>query len=274
MFIELVSQTLFEFKDYRQYLNEALPTRGPERGSRARLAAALGVQKGFISSMLYGSAELGLEQAFKVSQFLQHSSEERDFFMLLVQLARAGSVDLEKYFRKKIDQILLKRREIRERVVIQEALAEVDQCKYYASWHPIAVHMCLRIPELNSPSSISRYLEISISKVEEVLAFLVRVGLAQKKGSAYHAGPTRIHLPSDSPLISQHHTHWRMQAVQSLDRPRSEDLHYSSVMSISSSAAEVIRANLLESIQNMEPVIRDAKDEGVYVLVMDLFKKC
>lgn len=62
-----------------------------------------------------------------------------------------------------------------------------------------------------------------------------------------------------------------MQGIQSLDRGHPNHLHYSSVMSISKETAEKIRAILLESIQSMEPIVRDAKDEGVYALTLDLF---
>lgn len=43
-------------------------------------------------------------------------------------------------------------------------------------------------------------------------------------------------------------------------------------MSISKAAAEQIRTILLQSIQAAEPVIREAKDEAVFVLAFDLFE--
>ena len=235
------------------------------------MAAALGVQKGFVSAVIHGSAELNLEQAFKASRFFSHTDEEQDYFLLLVQLARAGSKDLEKYFREKVEKIQRQRREIRTRIHTKETLSELDQLAYYSSWHPIAIHMCLRVPGLDTAPSIAAYLGLPVALVARELEALVKTGLAQSDGRSYGAGPTRIHLPSDSKLISKHHTNWRMQAVQSLDRNLGEDLHYSSVMSISYEAVETIRSSLLQSIQSIEPVLRDAKDEGVFVLAMDLF---
>lgn len=269
---KLMNHDLFEFKDYRAYLKAALPTSGKERGSRVRLADALGVQKGFVSSVLHGNAGLSLEQALKTSSFLSHSPEEREYFLLLVQFARAGSKDLSDYFETKLTEFQKRRNEIRERIQTKKSLSEPDQVRYYSSWHYTAVHMCLMIPQLRTPQAIAAYLHVPLPVVSRVLEFLVETGLAAQIGGKYSAGATRIHLPSESPLVARHHANWRMEAIRSTDRDAKGDLHYSSVMSISKDAAEQIRKILLNSIQAMEPIIRDAKDEGVYVLTTDLFE--
>ena len=267
----MVSKNLFEYTDYRAYLIDALPTHGDARGARTKLALELGVQKGFISSILHGNAELSLEQAYRTSLFLSHTEEERDFYLLLVQKDRAGSKDLQAHFEKKIKTISNKRREIKERIQVKASLSESDQLTYYSSWHYTAIHMCLRVPNTQSLHSIANYLNLPARRVSEVLEFFVKTGMAEQKGETFLVGPTRIHLASDSPLVSKHHTNWRMQAISALDRKNKNDLHYSAIYSISPSAAEKIREKLLNLIQELEPVIRDAKDEGVYTLCFDLF---
>jgi hypothetical protein len=62
-----------------------------------------------------------------------------------------------------------------------------------------------------------------------------------------------------------------MQAIASLDNQRTNDMHYSLVMSLSEDAAEKIRSILLNSVQETEPVLKAAKDEKVYGLNIDLF---
>ncbi len=266
-----MKKNLFEYNDYRSYLRDALPTAGEARGARTKLALELGVQKGFISSILHGNAELSLEQAYRTSVFLSHTEEEREFYLLLVQKDRAGSKDLESHFEKKIKSIALKRREIKERIQVKATLSESDQLTYYSSWHYTAVHMCLRVPTTQTLHSISNYLRLPTKRVSEVLEFFIKTGMAEQKGDTYLVGPTRIHLPSDSPLISKHHTNWRMQAISALDRKSKNNAHYSAIYSISESAAQKIREKLLQLIQDIEPDIRDAKDETVYTLCFDLF---
>ncbi|MEK6772818.1 MAG: hypothetical protein AABY64_02655 [Bdellovibrionota bacterium] len=56
-----------------------------------------------------------------------------------------------------------------------------------------------------------------------------------------------------------------------LDRKNAEDLHYSSVISVSKEVAQKICDIFLESIQSTEPVIKDSYDEEVFCLSLDLF---
>lgn len=266
-----MNKTLYDFDDYREYLQQALPVSGPGRGARTRLADALGCQNGFVSLVLSGGAQFSLEHATVISRFLKHDADEEDFFLLLVHLGRAGSRELERYYLRKIEQIRERRREIKVRIKERSDLSENDRLLYYSSWHYTAIHMCLLSAGTRTRDSISGFLNIAPNKVSEVLNFLVQAGLAAQEGDQFISGPTRIHLPSESPLISKHHSNWRMRAVESLDHVSSQDLHFSSVMSISKDAAEKIRAILLQAIQDAEPVIREAKDETVVALTIDLF---
>jgi uncharacterized protein (TIGR02147 family) len=266
-----MQKTLFDFKDYRPYLKEAFPTHGTNRGSRARLAAALGVWKGFVSSVIHGDADFSLEQAYRVSHHLSHTDDEREYFLLLILKARAGSKDLEKHFAERIDAIQKKREEIRERIGATSGISDTDKMTYYSSWHYTAMHMCLMVPALQTPPAMAKYLGVPLEKIAKMLEFFIKSGLAEQKGNTYVVGPTRIHISSDSPFVSKHHSNWRMQAIQALDRDRKEDLHYSSVMSISKEAAENIRELILRTIEETEPIIREAKDERIVALTFDLF---
>lgn len=62
-----------------------------------------------------------------------------------------------------------------------------------------------------------------------------------------------------------------MQAIVSLDQQRANDLHYSLIMSLSEEAAEKIKGAFLQTIHEIEPILKAAKDETVYALNLDLF---
>lgn len=265
-------KTLFDFYDYRAYLKFALPVSGPQRGTRAKLAEALGCQGAFVSLVLGGSTHFSLEHAEKVSRFLTHDEDERDYFLLLVHSARAGSKDLERYYQEKLEAIRSKRREIKERVVTTSSLSEADQLVYYSSWHYTAIHMCLMVPHLQERQAIANALHLPQGTVSSILSFLVRTGLAEEQGGRFVCGPIRIHLPANSPLVSKHHTNWRVKAIQSLDGTNKSDLHYSSVMCLSEEAIEKIRSLLLQAIEDTEPIIKDAKNEAVCALALDIFR--
>ena len=263
--------SLFDFKDYRVFLKSALPVKGPERGARNRLAEALRCQKGFVSQVLSGRSHFSLEHGIKISRFLGLGAVEEEYFLLMLHRDRAGSKDLEKFYDKKLSEILDRRKEIKERIRSSSDLSEQDQMIYYSSWHYTAVHMCLLVPELQTRASMSAFLGVQPQIIAKVLDFFLQVGLAQQRGDHFTAGPTRIHLPSDSPLIAKHHTNWRMRAIDSLDAPKEQDLHYSLIMSISDQTAEKIRDLLLNAIQAVEPVMKESEDKAVYSLCLDLF---
>ncbi len=93
-----------------------------------------------------------------------------------------------------------------------------------------------------------------------------------QEGTTFLPGAQRIHLGEDSPLLPKHHMNWRLRALESLDHPRQDDLHYSSVMSISREAFLKIRSSMLQLIEESEPVIKSAKDEALFCWAIDLFQ--
>src|SRR4051812_4695342 len=112
-----MQRDVFQFDDYKAYLNERLddPARGGGRGSRSRLSAAMGCQTAYTAQVLKGGAHLSLEQAEAANEFLGHSEEEGAFLLLLVQLARAGTLKLRQRFHREVEKtrrarLLLKNR--------------------------------------------------------------------------------------------------------------------------------------------------------------------
>src|SRR4051812_2756633 len=95
---------VFDYKDYKIYLAEALAyRRHRERGAQARLAEAIHCQSAYLSMVLKGSAHLSLEQAQGTNVFFGHGELAAHVFLLLVQGARAGTPALRTYFRKQLD---------------------------------------------------------------------------------------------------------------------------------------------------------------------------
>src|ERR1700727_1723751 len=100
---------VFDFSEYKQYLADSLGGPRSRTGLRLAVARTLACQPTFVSQVLNGQAHFSLEQAEKISRFLQHTPEEREYFFLLLQRDRAGTRELEKYFLEKIEGIKAKR---------------------------------------------------------------------------------------------------------------------------------------------------------------------
>lgn len=267
-----MSVNVFEFREYKAFLSESFPKTGELRGGRSRLADFLNCKLGFISQVLSGDADFSLEHGLLIAEYLQLSDSEKDFFLLLLQKDRAGSTKLQKHFQIQIDKILKERLEVRSRLKKASEVSEDQFRTYYSKWYYTAIHMCTLIPSLRTADKIHKYLCIPIEEVVAALSELEAMGFIQRKEREFLPQKRRYHLSEKSPTLKNHHTNWRLASVRSLDSKATDDLHYSSVMSISQSAFLEIRKLLLEAVENSEPIIESAKDEGVYTLTIDLFE--
>jgi uncharacterized protein (TIGR02147 family) len=267
-----MSKSPFEFTDYKKFLLHPFDTTGKARGSRSKLAKALGCQTAFISQVLNGPIHFSLEHAIKICEFLGLSEDESHYFILLVHLGRAGNQALRKYYQSQIDEILHRRQVVRERIRVRQGMSKDDQATYYSTWHYAAIHVLLSVPRFQSPSAIAERLKLPFAMVSDCLEFLVSIGLAARQGENFRIGEKRIHLPSGSPLISKHHINWRMKAIQSFELPASNDLHYSSVISLSEKDARQIRSILLDSIEKAEPILKQSNEEAIFGMSMDFFR--
>jgi uncharacterized protein (TIGR02147 family) len=264
--------SVFSYSDYQEYLNDRLATKGEGRGQRSQLAATLKVQNAFVSRVLHQEAHFSLEHALMANKFLGHSEEESDYFLLLVQKAKAGTRELEMHFEKQIAKILERRQVIAERIQVTKNLSAEDQMTYYSAWYYSAIHMMLLVPRWREVESLANYLQLSKDLVQKALEFLVRTGLAKVDGGEYLNGASRIHLGKNSPILPRHHANWRMRATQAMDRSSSEDLFFSGPIALSEKDAAHIRELIMKFLEESEKIIRPSPEEAVFCLDIDYFR--
>lgn len=267
-----LKKTIFDYENYKAYIKERIdnsPSKG--RGLKLKMSEHLNCQTAFVSQVLNGDPNFSLEQGVKLNKFFDHTKEESRYFLLLLQLERAGSIDLQSFFKQEMKDILDKRSDLKNRLDIKNSLKKVDQQVYYSNWLYACIHMMVAIPDFQTPQAISRHLNLSREKIMEVINFLEETGLIQKKGAHYEIGVTKIHLPKDSPQIQRHHTNWRMQAIRSIDINDSSDLHYSTVVSMSYSDVPKVKEILIKAIEECRAVIRDSNEEKIQSICMDFF---
>lgn len=264
---------VFDFLDYKKYLLEkisSLPSKG--RGVRLALSDFLGCQTAYTSQVLNQQVHFSLEQAVRINKFFNHTQEESRFFLLLVQLGRAGSFELEEFLRIEIQEILTQREDIQNRINVKENLDEMNQHIYYSSWHYAAIHVVLSIPGYDNAKSISQYFGMEQSQVQEILDFLTSTGLVNEKEGKYLIGQTRIHLSKKSIQIRRHHTNWRNRAIHSIDENSPKDFHYSSVLTISQKDIKRVKKILNNALDECKEIIRESPEEVVQVFNVDLFQ--
>lgn len=266
-----MSLNLFEFKDYKAYITNRLELPDMPKGSRSRLAECIHCHSAYISQVLNGGAHFSLEQADLINPFLNHTKEESHFFLLLVQYGRAGTASLKNLFQEEIEQAKDAQFNLKNRLVFKKTLSTEDQATFYSSWQYGAIHVLVSVPGCHTERGISQYLGLPLKRVSEIVHFLVQVGLLERTSDRLKIGTSHIHLGKDSPMISRHHTNWRMQAIQSLERGNDPDLHYSSVITASKDDSLKIKEIMVKAIEQIRSIVKDSKDEESYSYAMDFF---
>jgi uncharacterized protein (TIGR02147 family) len=268
----IVKKSIFGFKSYKNYLKQALGLDGKRTGLRKKAAKYVGVQTTYLSQVLNGKMNLNMEQAYRFNDFLGHDQHEKDYFMLLVQHERAGTVELKNFLNNKIQDLISKRVTLKERIQTQKNLSENDQSIYYSKWYYACIHVLVSIPEFQTKKAIVDYLKLPLTVVVDALEFLETAGLIVFSNGSYKIGPSHIHLSNESAQIAKHHFNWRNRALVSLDAPKKSDLHYSVVWTLSKEDAEKIKLELTDYIQSMMKTVRDSKEQCAFGFTLDYFE--
>ncbi|MEK6774910.1 MAG: TIGR02147 family protein [Bdellovibrionota bacterium] len=266
-----MNYSIFDFNEYREYLRALAGGTQQRTGFGQALATAINSYSSFVSKVLKKEAQLSLEQSIRVTQFLNLTELESHYFLLLVNRQRSGTNELRDYYQQQIDSALAQHLNIRNRVGIKTTLNKEAQAIYYSSWQYGAIHVALSIPDLRTLKTLSQHFRLSIKRVDQILEFLLSVGLAKLNGNQYLIGPTQIHLENDSPNISKHHINWRNQAILNLDSENKENLHYSATVTLSKSDVKTIKEIIIKSIEKSLKVVHASAEEEVYCLTTDFF---
>lgn len=264
---------LFEFNQYRDYLQKFLHlSHNKGHGLRGIWAKEMGCQIAYVSHVLNGKNNLSLEQAEALSRHLGHSKEETEYFILLVEKERAGTVSLKKFFQNQINLKLNQREEVRSRMKINESLSVEDQAIYYSKWHYSAIHMALTIPDYQTAQSLSAYFNLDLSVVNECLHFLESKALIKLIGKKFQVVGAFLHLNRNSPLFYGQQIFYRHKAIESIYKNRNEDIHFSSLFSISENDVKKIQSVFLDAIEKSTQIIKPSKEEKLYSINLDLFE--
>ena len=262
---------VFDFRNYKEFLLFVAGGKALRRGMKAKMAEAAGCQPTYISQVLHGKSHLSPEQAERLARFLSLTKEETQFFLLLLNKDRAGSKELKAFYNQQIEERITQRLSVVNRLGANNVLTEEQHAIFYSSWQYLSIHMALTIPELQTREALSAYFNIDLERVDKVLEFLIKTGLAVANKNVYQTGTPVIRLGKDSPHIFRHHSHWRQQAIESLERETNLDLHYSAVVTLSKNDIIKLKERMLEQMKENIAIVRESREEEVYVYNLDFF---
>lgn len=261
---------IYKFSDYRKYLKLLIENEG--RGALSRLSRLARVQPSYFSQVLSQNAYLNTEQAWQLAEGLGFDLDTRKYFLLLVEEARASNSMYRGYLKKEMEDLKNSQFDLKSRFQVGEILDEENKNIYFSSYLYAATHILLMISEYNSRESLSKRLKVSIGRINSIVDQLIQMGLVKESQKKLSTGQTRLHLSSKSSQITQHHTNWRIRALDSIGKKRDESIHYSSAISISKEGYQALREKVVNFLSEAKSTIKETKPEEGYVFNLDLFR--
>jgi uncharacterized protein (TIGR02147 family) len=266
-------QTIFNFSDFREYLVDqfaGMPKKG--YGQSRRLAIALNVHTTLISQVIKGKKTFTMEQAAGVCEFLSLSDMETEYFLLLVQIDRAGSQSLRRVLNRQLEELRARSTELVNRLRSQRKLTEEERAIFYSDWTYSAIRQLTGIDGYQALDPIAEYFGLSRRRTKEAIEFLIRVGLCKEVDGNLRIGPMSTHVESTSAWVRLHHINWREKAIDALNREGPAKLHYTAPMTLSRTDAFEVRELIVQYLQRVDKIIEPSIPEQLYCLNIDWFK--
>ena len=259
---------LYEFNSYKDYLKIYLEL---ERGLRSRLAEHLGCQSGFISQVLNGDRHFSLEHTVEICQFLKFDENEEEYFFLLVNFERAGSEKLKDYYSEKIH----KKRTARQRIPVKlQEFSEVELATFYSNWIYFAIYDFLRCVKVKGEVELAELLNFPLSDVEKAFALLKRMNLLVFENKKFSTRKAHLSIGRDTPYLASVHRNFRLQAIQSLERRKAEDSHYSQHFVVSKEKAAWIQEKIALFIKEIGIEWDEPEDSSKQKLLFSFALDC
>ena len=265
-------KNVWDYSDYRLYLNDLMGPKGTRSGRRKHLAEALGVHTTFVSQVLSGKVDFSLEQAESVNAHLAHTNEEADYFLLMLLKERAGTLHLKKRFEEKVEKLREERMRIAARVKPERVVADGDREKFYSSYLYGAIHVLTSIPNFQTLDSLASALHQSRGRIGQAVEFMVRVGVLVQVGQKYLPAANHFHLGNDSNLVARHHANWRSHTISKMQFLDKKDIHYSACVTLSKTDISKVKDILLNAIERSVAVILPSQEETAFVFTLDFYE--
>ena len=264
---------VFSYDDYKAYVNAYIASQ-PKKGYgfKSRMAQAADCKTAYVAQVLNGSAHLSLEQAEALNPLFNHNEDQSDFFLLLVQMSRAGTERLRKRLKAQMKVLRDRQTNLKQRFKVQNELSASEVLEYFSRWALSATHIATTIPRMKKRENLKKYLGIDEVLLKETLDFLIAKGLVVEADGKLEPGQTKIFAGKDSGILKMHHANWRQKAVQFLDHERPEDVHFTAVYSLSTEDAARIRERLIREIEAVRKIVGPSAEEELHAFTLDFFR--
>lgn len=265
--------SVYDHDDYKRYFNawvETLPKQG--HGEYRKLALHLNVSTTMISQVFKGDKHLSLELGCEVSEYLGHNDLESEYFLLLVEMNRAGSHKLHERLKKQVQQRQQAAKKVENRIKKDFELTAEAKSIYYTSWVFSGIRLLTAVSGYNDVVSIAERLQLPRATVQKALDFLLQNRLVEVKKGKLVCSDVSTHIGSSTLLVNKHHQNWRLQGLQKMAGQIEGDLYYTGPTAMSKEAADAIHSVLLKTIEEYRKISGPSESEVVRCLNIDWFE--
>lgn len=264
---------IFKHQEYRYVIKEYLqnlPKKG--FGASQKLSQHIGIHPTQLSQILAGQKDLTVDQALAFTKYVAFSKIETEYFIALVQWARAYTVDAKSYFQQRLQDITTEAKEVRSHISEKFELSDVDQAIFYSSWIYSAIRLACSFEGGQTLETLEEKFLLERNRIGEVIRFLLDKGLCIERDQRFYIGPSFTHLEKKSPFLVRHHLNWRNKALQKMDRIEDDELFFTGPISLSQEDFAQLKALLLNLISETSKIVKVSPAEQLCCLNIDLFK--
>ncbi len=264
---------LHEANSYKDFVSDFVGSKKNNKKSSFRsVAQFLKVHTSQISQVFNGDRHLTLEQAIKLTDFLELQDVNRDLFMTMVLSEKAGSEDLRLYYQEKISKMKQQAGRISEAIPKTTPLSESEKATFYSAWYYSAVRQATALDKVLSREEICERLNLPASLVKTVLEFLVETGLCVKSDNQYRYGKASTHVENTSPFVWQHHKNWRIKGMSHFPCLTEAELMFTAPLSLSEKDFQQVKLILTDVIEKLYAIVPPSPGETLACLNIDWFK--
>lgn len=264
-------KSIFNFDDYRAYLQDFVKSMPKSRGVLKAWSEHLNVHTTLVSQIMMGRRDFTEEQGLELIEYLGVGKLEKEYFLELLRKARAGTKKLKDHHQARIKELKAQALKLEERISAERKLTEQESAIFYSSWLYSAIRLSCSIGEGLTLEEIVEKFNLPRETILKALEFLRETGFVKQEGVRYVMGSQYTHLGKSSPYLVRHHSNWRLKALQRADLLTDQELMYTAPFSIAHKDFEVLREHLVQVIQDFLKIVKSSHGEEVACFNMDLF---
>lgn len=263
---------VFSYDNYKAYLRDNIAANSERHGYQSILSKAIGCHKTFLSQCLNSRVELTLDHAFRLTKYWNFSEAETDYYIHLVLLARASSLELSNFCKAKLAKLKSDAAVVKTRYEGAASITEEQVTTYYSNWVHCAVHVLASIPG-QSADAIAQRLKLDLDVVKKSISVLRSLGIVEVRSNLIHVLRRDIFLDKLAPMSPLFHMLWQQRAAQEFLTTRNPDsIHFTNAYALSKKDLETVRQLIHDVIGSIRKVVAPSKEEDAVCLNIDFFR--